>query len=149
MLGGIVKIYPAHFFAVMSSVLKYLVSACVFLVLAGSALIDAAPPGFVEGHLKIVSPKEVELADGNTPTPSAEAYADYPLIILSRDGEKEIARVTADASGKYRIALRPGNYVLDVQGRRPKGHVRAKQQPFTIISNQTVRVDMSIDTGIR
>ena len=64
------KIYPAHFFAVMSSVLKYLVSACVFLVLAGSALIDAAPPGFVEGHLKIVSPKEVELAD-ETPSENA------------------------------------------------------------------------------
>lgn len=143
------KIYPAHFFAVMSSVLKYLVSVCVFLVLAGSALIDAAPPGFVEGHLKIVSPKEVELADATPSKSTAENYADYPLIILSREGEKEIARVTADASGKYRIALPPGNYVLDVQGRRPKGHVRAKPEPFTIISNQTVHVDMSIDTGIR
>ena len=51
----------------MASVLKYLISACVFLLLVGSASIDAAPPGFVEGHLKIVSPKEVELADGNTP----------------------------------------------------------------------------------
>ena len=133
----------------MSSVLKYLVSVGLLLVLAGSALIHAAPPGFVEGHLKIVSPKEVELADATPSKITAENYADYPLIILSRDGEKEIARVTADESGKYRVALPPGNYVLDVQGRRPKGHVRAKQQPFTIISNETVRVDMSIDTGIR
>jgi hypothetical protein len=126
-----------------------LVSVGLLLVLAGSALIHAAPPGFVEGHLKIVSPKEVELADATPSKITAENYADYPLIILSRDGEKEIARVTADESGKYRVALPPGNYVLDVQGRRPKGHVRAKQQPFTIISNETVRVDMSIDTGIR
>ena len=133
----------------MSSLLKYLVSACVLLIIACRALIGAAPPGFVEGHLKIVSPKEVELADETPSKITAENYADYPLIILSRDGEKEIARVTADESGKYRVALPPGNYVLDVQGRRPKGHVRAKQQPFTIISNQTVRVDMSIDTSIR
>lgn len=133
----------------MSSLLKYLVSACVLLIIAGSALIGAAPPGFVEGHLKIVSPKEVELADETPSKITGENYADYPLIILSRDGQKEIARVTADESGKYRVALPPGNYVLDVQGRRPKGHVRAKQQPFTIISSQTVRVDMSIDTGIR
>jgi hypothetical protein len=119
------------------------------LVLGGSALIDAAPPGFVEGHLKIVSPKEVELADATPSKSTAENYADYPLIILRREGEKEIARITADGSGKYRIALPPGNYVLDVQGRRPKGHVRAKPQPFTIISNQTVHVDMSIDTGVR
>jgi hypothetical protein len=37
---------------------------------------------------------------------------------------------------------------LEVQGRAP-GHVRAKPQPFTIGSNQTVRVDMEIDTGVR
>ncbi len=143
------KIYPARFFAVMSSVLKYLVSACVFLVLAGSALIDAAPPGFVERHLKIVSPKEVELADGRPPADVATVnYAEYPLIILRRDQKKEIARVTADANGKYHTALPPGDYVLDVQGRSP-GHVRAKPQQFTVVSNQTVRVDMDIDTGVR
>lgn len=143
------KIYPAHFFAVMSSVLNYLVSACVFLVLAGSALIDAAPPGSVEGHLKIVSPKGVELADGS---PSADVatvnYAEYPLIILSRDGKTEIARVTADQNGTYRVSLPPGDYVLDVQDRRRR-HVRATPQPFTVASNQTVHVDTNIDTGVR
>jgi len=46
----------------MAPILKYAISACVFLLLAGSASIDAASPGFVEGHLKIISPKEVELA---------------------------------------------------------------------------------------
>jgi hypothetical protein len=28
-------------------------------------------------------------------------------------------------------------------------HLRGKPQQFTIVSNQTVRVDMDIDTGIR
>jgi hypothetical protein len=144
-----VKIYPAHFFAVMASVLKYLISACAFLLLAGSASVDAAPPGFVEGHLKIVSSKEVELADATAPGITAENYAEYPLIILSQDEKKEIARVTADGNGNYRIALPPGDYILDAQGRPPKGHVRAKQQPFTVTSNQIARVDMDIDTGIR
>ena len=132
----------------MAPVLKYLIFACIFLVLATTGSLNAAPPGFLEGHLKIVSSKEVELADGNTPTPSAEAYAEYPLIILSQDGKKEIARVTADEKGNYHVALPPGNYVLDVQGRAP-GHVRAKPQQFTVVSNQTVRVDMDIDTGVR
>jgi hypothetical protein len=147
-LGGIVKIYPAHFFAVMTPVLKHLIFASVFLLLASSASINAAPPGFVEGHLKIISPKEVELADGNAPAITAENYAEYPLIILTQDGKKEIARVTADGNGNYRTALPPGDYILDVQGRAP-GHVRAKPRPFTIASNQTVRVDMEIDTGVR
>ena len=148
-MGGIVKIYPAHFFATMSSFPQYLVSACVFLLLAGSASIKAAPRGFVEGHLKIVSPKEVELADGSPPADVATVnYAEYPLIILSRDGKTEIARVTADQNGNYRVALPPGDYILDVQDRR-RQHVRAAAQPFTVASNQTVHVDTNIDTGVR
>jgi len=133
----------------MSSFLKYLTAGCISSIVAATASINAAAPGFVEGHLKIVSPKEVELADGSPPATSAENYAEYPLIILSQDGKKEIARVTADGNGNYRLALPPGDYVLDVQGRAPKGHVRAKPQRFTVVSNQTVRVDMDLDTGIR
>jgi hypothetical protein len=131
--------------------LKNLIGGCISLVLAGTAASndDASPSGVMEGHLKIFSPKEVELADGNAPTKAtAENYADYPLIILSRDGKKEIARITVDGNGNYHTTLPPGDYVLDVQGRVP-GHVRAKPQPFTIVSDQTIRVDMDIDTGIR
>ena len=127
---------------------KHLISACAFLIVAGIALGKAAPQGFVEGHLQIVSTREVELADATPGAVTAKNYSDYPLVILSRDGKKEIARFTADAEGNYRVALPPGNYVLDVQG-RARGHVRAKPQPFRVVSDQAVRVDMDIDTGIR
>jgi len=56
--------------------------------------------------------------------------------------------VTADAEGNYRLALPPGDYILDVEGRSPK-RIRGTPQPFTAVSGQTVRVDMNIDTGIR
>jgi hypothetical protein len=133
----------------MSSFPQFLVTACVCLLLAGTASIDAAPSGFVEGHLKIISLKEVELADETPSKSTAQNYGDYPLIILSSDGKKEIARMTADENGNYRAALPPGDYILDVQRRQPKGHVRAKPQPFTVAPNQTVHLDMNIDTGIR
>jgi hypothetical protein len=130
--------------------LKSLIIGCVFLVPMNCLASDnAAPPGFVEGHLKIISPREVELANGTPASITAESYAEYPLIIFSQDGKKEIARVTADENGNYRLALPPGDYILDVQGRPPKGHVRAKPQRFTVASNQVARVDMDIDTGIR
>ena len=132
----------------MSSLLKYFVTLCISLVLASTTSINAAAPGFVEGHLKIVSPKEVNLADGKPPAITSESYAEYPLIILSKDGKNEVARITADGNGNYHAALPPGDYVLDVQRRAP-GHVRAKPQRFTVVSNQTVRVDMDIDTGVR
>jgi hypothetical protein len=129
----------------MSSFLKGLTVVCIFSVFTGMA---TELPGFVEGHLKIISGKEVELADGNAPAITVENYAQYPLIILSQGGKKEIARVTADENGNYRTALPPGDYVLDVQG-RARGHVRARPRRFTVVSNQTVRVDMNIDTGVR
>jgi hypothetical protein len=132
----------------MSSLLKYFVTLCISSVVAGTTSINAAAPGFVEGHLKIVSPKEVDLADGKPPAITSESYAEYPLIILSKDGKNEVARITADGNGNYHAALPPGDYVLDVQRHAP-GHVRAKLQRFTVVSNQTVRVDMDIDTGVR
>jgi hypothetical protein len=128
---------------------KFLISACLFLVSIGSLASDNAAFGFLEGHLKILALRDVELAEGNPPKFGGANYAEYPLIILSPDGKKEIARVTADANGKYRVALPPGDYILDVEGRPPKGHVRAKPQRFTVASNQIAYVDMDVDTGIR
>jgi hypothetical protein len=148
-LGGIAETIPPIFFAAMSAIPRNLIGACVSVLVVSTALIEAAAPGFLEGHLKIISPREVELADQTPSELAAVHYADYPLIILSRDGRTEIARVTADENGNYRVALPAGDYILDVQGRRPKGHIRAKPQPFTVVANQTVRVDKAIDTGVR
>ena len=142
------KSIPPIFLAVMRSCPKYLISACVSAVFVGSAAVTAASQGFLEGHLKIISPKEVELADETPSKMRATNYADYPLIVLSRDEKTEIARVTADETGNYRVGLPPGDYVLDIQDRRRR-HVRATPQTFTVVANQIVHVDMNVDTGIR
>jgi hypothetical protein len=147
-MGGLAKAIPPILFAGVSSILKCLIAAGLFLALTDPAPIKAAPPGFLEGHLRIILSKEVELADG-TPAPvTAENYAGYPLIVLSKDRKTEVARVTADASGNYRVELPPGDYVLDVQ-RRPRGRVRATPRPFTVVAGKTVRVDMDVDPGVR
>jgi hypothetical protein len=65
-----------------------------------------------------------------------------------QDGRKEIARLIADADGNYRVALPPGDYNLDVQG-RGKGHARAKPQRLTVVSKQIARFYVDMDTGIR
>jgi hypothetical protein len=130
----------------MSSFLKNLIAACIFLLLVGSASIEATPQGFLEGQLKILARRPVELADENAAILTAQNYADYPLIILSRGEKKEIARITADRKGNYRAALPPGDYILDVEGRMGK-RLRVRAQPFTIVPNETVHVDMTIATG--
>ena len=103
----------------------------------------------MEGHLKIVVIRAVE--PDNMPQASPETYAEYPLIILSQDGKREIARLTADKSGNYRVALPPGAYILALQERsgeeRAAERIHANPQPFTVVSNQTVRVDMRILIG--
>jgi hypothetical protein len=133
--------------------LKNLIVGCIVLALVGSVTSsDALPSGVMEGHLKILSSKPVDLGDEDAATVAAGNYADYPLLILSGDGQKEIARITADTNGDYRAVLPPGDYVLDVQGRtqgRTRGHLHAKPQRFTVVSNQTVHVDMNIDTDHR
>jgi hypothetical protein len=111
-------------------------------------LAQSLPKGFLEGQLHIYSPKTAELADGNAPTVTAGTYAEYPLVVLTQDTKNQIAIVKANEKGHYRVALPPGVYLLDVQDRARK-HVRAKPQPFTVAPNQTVQVNMEMDTGIR
>jgi hypothetical protein len=123
---------------------KNLIAGCIFLALAGSATSsDALPSGVMEGHLKILSSKPVDIGDENTATVTTANYADYPLVILSGDGQQEIARITVDTNGNYRTVLPPGDYVL-VAERRARRRVSAKPQPFTVVSKRTVRVDMDI-----
>jgi len=119
----------------------------MFLMLAGAASVIAAPQGFMEGHLKITVIRAVE--PDNMPAP--ENYAEYPLIILTQEGKREIARLTADKSGNYRVALPPGAYILALEERpaeeRAAERVHANRQPFTVIPDQTVRVDMNVFVG--
>src|SRR5262245_29474317 len=135
----------------MASIPQSMAVACIFLMLASNASIKAAPQGFMEGHLKIVVIRPVEPDNMPQPTVAPKTYAEYPLIILSQDGKREIARLTVDKSGNYRIALPPGAYILGVQERpaeeRAAERIHATRQPFTVVSNQTVRVDMTIFIG--
>jgi hypothetical protein len=131
----------------MLMLLRYL--AVALLVASPIACFASGNGGVVEGHLSILSAREVELADAENAKPiTAQDYAEYPLVVLSRDGKQEVARLTVDANGNYRAELPAGDYVLDVQDRAHK-HLRARPQLFTIGAGRTVRVDMNIDTGIR
>src|SRR5262245_29426451 len=128
---------------------KYVILGCLLLIAGACLASDNAPLGFLEGRLRILANNEVELAEGTPPKFGAADDAECPLIILSQDGKKEIARLIADKNGKYRVALPPGDYILDVQGRIPTGRMRAKPQSFKVVSNQTVHVDMAVDAGVR
>lgn len=125
-----------------------IVGCAVLMLIVSMAQSDPVSPGFLEGHVKIFPLGDANLADdGRAAEPGIEApYSEYPLVVRTGDGKKEITRVTPDRNGNYRVELPPGDYILDVAAHTRK---RLKPRPFTVVSNQTVRVDMSVDTGIR
>jgi len=133
----------------MMSIFRSLVIPCACVALIyGATLAHAAEPSFVEGQLRILSLGEVDLAEAGQTNLAERVYSEYPLVILSGDGKREITRLTADANGHYRAELPPGDYVLDVHDRARK-HVRARPKPFSVVPNQVVHVDMDIDIGVR
>ena len=137
----------------MAELVRYLIIVWICSVFTAPGVINAAPQGFLEGQLKIISGRPVALDDGNPskpidgkPAAAGADYANYPLVVLSQGERKQVARIIADAQGHYRAALPPGDYILDAEGRvRRRLHLRA--QSFTIVPNETVHVDMTIDTG--
>jgi hypothetical protein len=135
----------------MSTIPNFVAAGCVSLLLASAASIKAAPQGFMEGHLKVVVIRAVEPDNMPEATVAPETYAQYPLIILSQDGKREIARLTADKSGNYRVPLPPGAYILALQERsgeeRAAQRIHATPQQFTVVSNETVRVDITVFIG--
>jgi hypothetical protein len=75
------------------------------------------------------------------------AYAARPITISTPAGAV-VAMVTADPETGYVVSLKPGAYVVDIQ-HQGVGGSRELPKTVTIRSGETVRLDISIDTGIR
>lgn len=105
--------------------------------------VTPAQPGFLEGDLSIQSERGVDLADKPSATPSQTSSKDFRLVVLSKDHRTEIAEVSVDDHGHYRMPLPPGDYVLDIK-RVGRKRVLATSHSFTITSQQTARVNMEI-----
>jgi hypothetical protein len=75
------------------------------------------------------------------------AYAARPITISTPDGTV-VTTVTADPESGYTVALKPGTYVVAI----PKQGIGGSPElpaTVTIRSGEMVRLDISIDTGIR
>ena len=101
-------------------------------------------PGFLEGQLKVLAVSNgAHLADENQPAPPSANYAEYPLVILSKNGREEVAQIKVDDNGHYRVSLPPGDYLLALKGPSPK-RTQQQRRPFTVVSQETVHVDLEI-----
>jgi len=75
------------------------------------------------------------------------AYEARPITI-STTGGTVVSTVIADPDTGYLVVLKPGTYVVDIP-HRGVGGSRDLPQTVTIRSGETIRLDISIDTGIR
>lgn len=75
------------------------------------------------------------------------AYAAHPISITTTGGTV-VASVTAGPETGYTVALRPGTYIVDIP-HQGIGGSRELPKTVTIRQGETVRLDISIDTGIR
>lgn len=80
----------------------------------------------------------------NIPCPDQPYQA--ALTVLTTSGKK-IMQVQTNDSGKFRVDLAPGNYVLHPES--PNGLPFAEDIPFTVEEHQFTKLGIIYDSGIR
>ncbi len=83
-----------------------------------------------------------------TRSPPPSWYTAQEVRILKSDGVTLVKRTHGRPDGTYRVALRPGRYIVTTPPRSIGGE-RNKEIPVTIRRGRTTRLDLDIDTGIR
>jgi hypothetical protein len=80
---------------------------------------------------------------------SAKAPASGIKLLIYNAARQEIASVTADKAGHYRLPLPPGSYFIELAP--GQGMVFSKDLParVTITRGQETRLNLHLDTGLR
>jgi hypothetical protein len=123
------------------------VAAAIVLISTNSAAPDSGgDPGTLTGTVTIGPLCPVEPCTV-TPDRLAASYA-ARTIVISMPGGAVIAEAVPDPYTGYSFVLKPGTYVVDI---RHQGIDRSQELPktFTIHAGETIRLDVSIDTGLR
>jgi len=129
-------------------------NASTGLALVGLALATLAcsagerQRGTLEGHVSIGPLVPVVREGEPESTPGPEVFASRQIVVFSSDGRREIAQVSIDGQGNYRVRLPAGQYLVDINH---AGIDSAAGMPaeIEILPGQTTRLDVDIDTGIR
>jgi hypothetical protein len=104
--------------------------------------------GYLEGHVDIGPLLPVERVGAPRPSPPPAACTARGLVVLAPDGQTEVTRFAFQPDCTYRVALPAGSYQVQLQG-QGVDHSPDLPTTATIVGAQTMRLDLSIDTGIR
>jgi hypothetical protein len=131
--------------------------AMALIILAGGLVAIACCPGgpetvLLQGAVTIGPISPVERPGENPPVPP-EVFSSRKLIIYDESGEKMVrevyfTQIGQGNTGYYTAQIAPGTYTLDINR---SGMDRADNMPLkiTVSTDETVTIDINIDTGIR
>jgi hypothetical protein len=90
---------------------------------------------------------------GECPPVSAEVFSSRKLMIYDESGEKLVrevyfTQIGQTASGYYTAQIAPGTYTIDIN-RLGIDSADNLPQKITVSADETVTIDINIDTGIR
>lgn len=103
--------------------------------------------GTLEGRVTIgpLSPVERE---GEITVVPPEVYAARKVMVYDKSGKKLVRQVDLANDGSYRVELEVGTYTVDINRLGIDSSSDVPRQ-VEIRANETVRLDIDIDTGIR
>ena len=132
-----------------------ILAAAIMLAVSLTA-VSCQPKGpetvLLQGAVTIGPLSPVEGPGQSQPVPP-EVFSSRHLIIYDESGKHMVrevyfTQIGQGATGYYTAQIAPGTYVIDLA---PNGIDRADNLPVTItvIADETVTIDVHIDTGIR
>ena len=134
----------------------YRIILVVCMLLAGLLSVSCCPGGpetvLLQGAVTIGPVSPVERPGVSPPVPP-EVFNSRFLIIYDESGEKLVrevyfTQIGSGATGYYTAQVAPGTYVVDINR---LGVDTADDLPITITvsADETITIDVHIDTGIR
>ena len=134
-----------------------LIVLLVTSILAGTIFSISCQPGgpetvLLQGAVTIGPLSPVEQPGENPPVPP-EVFSSRYLIIYDESGERLVrevyfTQIGQSAMGYYTAQIAPGTYVIDIN-HLGVDTVANLPVTITVIADETVTIDVNIDTGIR
>lgn len=106
--------------------------------------------GFLEGVISIgpICPVEKDPPDPGC-LPTAETYKAYPVSIWTSDRRRKVARINPALDGSYRVELKPDNYLVILETEKNRFGSSNLPAEVEITPQNSVLLNIDIDTGIR
>jgi hypothetical protein len=123
-----------------------LMTRCLLLLTAALTISVGAATGATDSGLRGVVTRGPIMPVCMVDQPCDEPAANVRLVFVQSG--TVVARARTSETGRYRVALAPGRYIVRLPGKPALGRI-VKPQTVRVLRARYSRVDFSIDTGIR